>query len=157
MKLEHLIQNGREKFNSKVRELGNKVKIPIVTNTTEGLPNYYKEEQGLRNSYRLGDLLTAKVNFRNAGAIAGIAVPWAFWYAFFSLPSMPKELAYMNAVYASTAYITFFPISVTSSAVGYLCGKACGEQLDSYLKNKLKNKLNYFFSILILFFPSLFA
>jgi len=139
MKLENLIQNGREKLNSKVKELGNKIKIPIVTNVSKGFPEFYREKYEFGKGYRFGDLLTAKINFGKAGTMAGVAAPWLCWYAFFNIYSpkeLSSELSSANAIFASLAYIMTLPVNIGSAALGYIGGK----QLDHYLKDKLKKK-----------------
>jgi hypothetical protein len=125
-------QTIRERFNERVRTLGNKI-APNILPFAE-----WRQEA----KYGLGDLLNIKVNFRKAGAIAGASTPLAFFYGIDAgvraltgaEPNLPPALMYLGT----------FPISMPLSAVlgfgGYRLGKKIDTTLNSFREKIFQRK-----------------
>ena len=105
------LSNARTELNNQIREFGNSHTRGIKDTTGEGL----------------GDLLTADVNFRRAGAAAGALVPLAFWYKFgshvnFEGSNTISKMVFVPMLYGTTYYLSF-SASVILGALGYETGK----------------------------------
>ncbi|MFH1365486.1 MAG: hypothetical protein ABIH28_02805 [archaeon] len=133
-----MIQKYRTDLNNAIREWGNEKTERLI-----GLP---REWNGL------GSVLTADVDFRRAGAVAGAVAPYvgAYLMSDYSLREMPesyiKDLEKFVTFVISSAAFTVVALPVFTGILGYEGGK----KLDSLVhkaSSKLKevdwNKINF--------------